>query len=124
MTRYDAAPALADLKDFQRATVEHVTERFYGPAATDRFLVADETGLGKSLVARGVIARTLEHLQDDDGVQRVESSTSARTRTSPRRTSAGCASRRVSPSGCPPGSPCWASTAPIWPGWRMQAVSR
>src|SRR5690606_10190621 len=28
------------------------------------FLVADEVGLGKTLVARGVIARTIEHLQD------------------------------------------------------------
>jgi len=36
---------------------------------TRRFLVADETGLGKSVVARGVIAKTLERLQDDPSVK-------------------------------------------------------
>ena len=29
---------------------------------TRRFLVADEVGLGKTLVARGVIAKTIDHL--------------------------------------------------------------
>ncbi|WP_137159770.1 helicase-related protein [Blastococcus sp. CCUG 61487] len=73
MTRFDAAPVLAGLKDFQRATVEHVTRRFFvDPSPTRRFLVADETGLGKSVVARGVIAKTLEHLQDDDSVDRID----------------------------------------------------
>ena len=33
--------------------------------------MADETGLGKSLVARGVIARTIEHLQHDDTIERI-----------------------------------------------------
>lgn len=70
--RFDAAPALATLKGFQRATVEHVTRRFFGTDPTRRFLVADETGLGKSLVARGVIARTIEQLQDDDSVDRID----------------------------------------------------
>ena len=32
--------------------------------------VADEVGLGKTLVARGIIAKTLEHLQDE--VERVD----------------------------------------------------
>ncbi|WP_460683293.1 helicase-related protein [Modestobacter lapidis] len=64
---------LAGLKDFQRATVEHVARRFFtDPQPTRRFLVADETGLGKSVVARGVIAKTLEHLQDDDRVDRID----------------------------------------------------
>lgn len=72
MTRYDASGALEALKDFQLATVDHVMDRFYGSDPTRRFLVADETGLGKSLVARGVIARTLERLQDDDSVDRVD----------------------------------------------------
>jgi hypothetical protein len=70
--RFEAEPALATLKGFQRATVEHVTRRFFGPDPTRRFLVADETGLGKSLVARGVIARTIEQLQDDDSVDRID----------------------------------------------------
>lgn len=51
------------LKEFQRRTVEYVFERLYGPNATDRFLVADEVGLGKTLVARGIIARAIEHLK-------------------------------------------------------------
>jgi Domain of unknown function (DUF4268)/Helicase conserved C-terminal domain len=57
-----------DLKDFQLATVDHVAERLYGADATTRFLVADEVGLGKTLVARGLIARTIEHhLRQDTG---------------------------------------------------------
>jgi hypothetical protein len=72
MTRFDATPVLRNLKDFQRATVDHVVERFFGPQPTRRFLVADETGLGKSHVARGVIARTLERLQDDESVDRID----------------------------------------------------
>ena len=72
MSRFDAEPILEPLKDFQRATVEHVTERLYrSPQPSRRFLVADETGLGKSLVARGVIARAIEQLQDDDTVDRI-----------------------------------------------------
>ncbi|EOC1343616.1 helicase-related protein [Cronobacter dublinensis] len=62
--RFSAASALAGLKDFQRDTVDYVFERLFGDAPTSRFLVADEVGLGKTLIARGVIARTLEHLQD------------------------------------------------------------
>lgn len=71
-TVFDAAPVLAGLKGFQRATVEHVTVRFYGPDPTRRYLVADETELGKSLVARGVIARTIERLEHDDTVERTD----------------------------------------------------
>jgi hypothetical protein len=63
--RPDTASALAGLKDFQRATVDYVFDRFYGPDRTQRFLVADEVGLGKTLVARGVIARTIDHLWNE-----------------------------------------------------------
>lgn len=62
--RFSAAPALGGLKDFQRKTVGYVFNRLYGDNSTSRFLVADEVGLGKTLVARGIIAKTLEHLQD------------------------------------------------------------
>lgn len=73
MTGYDASADLAGLKDFQRATVEHVAQRFFvDTEPTRRFLVADETGLGKSVVARGVVAKTLQHLQDDDSVDRID----------------------------------------------------
>ncbi|MGA3035762.1 MAG: hypothetical protein ABSD70_20950, partial [Terracidiphilus sp.] len=60
--RPDTKSALEGLKDFQRNTVDYVFQRFHGPDPTRRFLVADEVGLGKTLVARGVIARTIEHL--------------------------------------------------------------
>ncbi|GGM40136.1 helicase-related protein [Dactylosporangium sucinum] len=72
MNRYDAGPVLAGLKDFQRATVAHIIDRYFGAEPTRRFLVADETGLGKSVVARGVIAETLQRLQDDPSVKRVD----------------------------------------------------
>jgi hypothetical protein len=61
-SRPDTASVLAGLKDFQRGTVDYVFERFYGTEPTRRFLVADEVGLGKTLVARGVIARMIDHL--------------------------------------------------------------
>jgi hypothetical protein len=35
--------------------------------STARFLVADEVGLGKTLVARGIIAKAIDHLWDDVG---------------------------------------------------------
>lgn len=65
-TRYTgAAEVLAGLKDFQRDTTEYVFGRlFTDKAPTKRFLVADEVGLGKTLVARGVIAKAIEYLQD------------------------------------------------------------
>ncbi|HHU39816.1 MAG TPA: DEAD/DEAH box helicase [Propionibacterium sp.] len=69
---FAAAPVLSGLTQFQRNTVEHVISRFYGPDAGDRFLVADETGLGKTIVARGVIARTIEELQHRDEVDRID----------------------------------------------------
>ena len=68
--RFLSAPALTGLKDFQRKTVEYVFKRLYGDDPTSRFLIADEVGLGKTLVARGIIAKTLEHLQDE--VERVD----------------------------------------------------
>lgn len=64
---------LAVLKGFQRDAVEHVIGRLYGPQATSgRFLVADETGLGKSIIARGVVAATIAELQDAAHVDRID----------------------------------------------------
>ena len=61
----DAASVLNGLKDFQRKTVDYVFRRLYlDNTPARRFLVADEVGLGKTLVARGVIAKTIEHLRD------------------------------------------------------------
>ncbi|HEX5259577.1 MAG TPA: DEAD/DEAH box helicase, partial [Sphingomicrobium sp.] len=63
--RFRAAPALAPLKVFQRRTVDYVFERLYSSDDPVRqFLVADEVGLGKTLVARGLIARMIERLWD------------------------------------------------------------
>ena len=45
------------LKDFQKNTVEHVVEMFCDCKEQNRVLVADEVGLGKTLVAKGVIAK-------------------------------------------------------------------
>ncbi|MCR1767720.1 helicase-related protein [Burkholderia glumae] len=57
------AASLAKLTDFQRATVNAVMQRF-DHAQQNRILVADEVGLGKTVVARGVIARMLlRHLR-------------------------------------------------------------
>jgi helicase-like protein len=64
MTGFHAEPVLAGLKDFQRDTVEYAFYRLFdAPGSTRRFLVADEVGLGKTMVARGVVAKTIERLQ-------------------------------------------------------------
>ncbi len=55
---------MSGLKDFQRTTVEYVFDRLYAPGASGRFLVADEVGLGKTLIARGVIAKAIDHLRE------------------------------------------------------------
>jgi len=68
-----ADTAFATLKDFQVDTVDYVLRRLYDdPDNTDRFLVADEVGMGKTLVARGVIAGAIERLQHDDTVDRID----------------------------------------------------
>ena len=57
---------LATLKDFQLETVKRVDALFRG--GQRRVLVADEVGLGKTVVARGVIAKTatLRREEHDD----------------------------------------------------------
>lgn len=56
---------LERLKGFQQLAVTHAFHRLYeAEDSTRRFLVADEVGLGKTLIARGVIARAIEHLWD------------------------------------------------------------
>ena len=54
---------LSQLKDFQNRTADYVFSRFFGKHLTNRFLLADEVGLGKTLVARGIIAKTLNLLK-------------------------------------------------------------
>jgi len=61
--RPDVYKVLSQLKDFQLKSVERVFERLYcDEDRTDRFLIADEAGLGKTLVARGVIAKSVDFL--------------------------------------------------------------
>ena len=50
--------ALDSLKDFQRATVDVVYDNLFRKGQ-QRMLVADEVGLGKTIVAKGVIARCI-----------------------------------------------------------------
>ncbi len=69
----NAPDPLAGLKDFQRASVEHAFQQLYvDPESSRRFLIADETGLGKTMVARGLIQRVIDHLQHDEGIRRVD----------------------------------------------------
>jgi hypothetical protein len=58
---------LSSLKPFQRRSVDYVFDRLYGsgPGGTTRFLLADEVGLGKTLVAKGVVARTIDRLWNE-----------------------------------------------------------
>ena len=61
---------LNSLKDFQRATVDRVDFLFRN--GQNRVLVADEVGMGKTLIARGTIVKTarlallLSRLTTDD----------------------------------------------------------
>ena len=60
MSIIDVEQILQGLNGFQRDAVDHVIDRLYRtPGSSGRFLVADETGLGKSIIARGVIASTI-----------------------------------------------------------------
>jgi len=53
------------LKDFQRDSAAYAFRRLYrDPDTTHRFLIADEVGLGKTLVASGIVAMTIDHLWD------------------------------------------------------------
>ena len=72
-TVVDTEAVLGGLKEFQRNTVDYVFHRFYeAEKPTHRFLVADEVGLGKTLVARGLIARAIEHLKIEHRKRGVE----------------------------------------------------
>ncbi len=58
------------LKDFQRETVERIFKLF--KSGQSRILIADEVGLGKTLVAKGVIAKTaLWHKEMGDDLFKV-----------------------------------------------------
>jgi hypothetical protein len=55
------------LRDFQRATVDYIFERMYKDGQS-RMLVADEVGLGKTWIAKGVIAKAYKKwAEENDG---------------------------------------------------------
>ena len=73
MNMPDVERILVGLKGFQRDAVEHIIDRLYrAPSSSGRFLVADETGLGKSVIARGVIASAIAELQDAAHIDRID----------------------------------------------------
>lgn len=74
MSAVDLEAVLAGLRNFQRDAVEHVSDQFYGADAdqhSGRFLIADETGLGKSVIARGIVAKAIRHLEKEQGRDRI-----------------------------------------------------
>lgn len=67
-TRPNVEELLEPLKGFQRNTVEYVFERMYkAKQPATRFLVADEVGLGKTMIARGIIAKAIDDMWDRVG---------------------------------------------------------
>ena len=54
-------------KEFQRRTIKRVLQAFHGRRRVRRFLVADEVGLGKTVVARGVVESMLKRRRRTDG---------------------------------------------------------
>ncbi len=61
---------LSELKDFQRATVERCFELYKN--GQHRVLVADEVGLGKTLIAKGIIAKLAHlHMRENDNLFKV-----------------------------------------------------
>ncbi len=69
----DSSAVLASLKPFQQRTVEYVYRRMYEDAdPAMKFLIADEVGLGKTLVAKGIIALAIEKMQLDGKIDRID----------------------------------------------------
>ena len=64
------AKTMHGLKDFQRATVERIDYLFRN--GQNRVLVADEVGMGKTLIARGAIVKTARmRLEQQDELMKV-----------------------------------------------------
>src|SRR5580700_2313119 len=64
---------LSSLKDFQRDTADYAFARMYeDPLPAMRFLVADEVGLGKTLVAKGIVARAVQWLHERNPAERID----------------------------------------------------
>lgn len=70
--RIDLDAELGRLKDFQLETVFAAFGQLFRDEEARRFLVADEVGLGKTLVARGVTALVVDRLQRAGKVGRID----------------------------------------------------
>jgi len=69
----DPGEVLSRLKDFQRRTAQYAFNRMYLDSdPTNRFLIADEVGLGKTLVAKGITALAIEHLKKNENIRRID----------------------------------------------------
>ena len=67
-----AEAAFQGLKDFQKHTAKYAFDRLYNSAdGTERFLIADEVGLGKTKVAAAVTGMAIDHLRAE-GTPRVD----------------------------------------------------
>jgi cellulose synthase/poly-beta-1,6-N-acetylglucosamine synthase-like glycosyltransferase len=65
--RPNVETVLRTLKDSQHECVEYAFRRMYlDEKSTDRFLVADEAHVRRTLVACGLIAKAVDHLRDTD----------------------------------------------------------
>lgn len=61
--KFKAEEILRSLKDFQRRSALNAFQRLYKDKdTTSRFLIADEVGLGKTVICRGLIALAIEKL--------------------------------------------------------------
>lgn len=58
---------MAELREFQLAAVDRIVSRLTDPSGSRRFLLADEVGLGKTLVAREVIQNLKERRKRSNG---------------------------------------------------------
>jgi uncharacterized membrane protein YkvA (DUF1232 family) len=59
---------MSDLKEFQSAAVARICERLDAKNGSRRFLLADEVGLGKTMVARGVLEELSRRNRGHDGI--------------------------------------------------------
>ena len=72
MTKINVDNILNGLKDFQLKTVDYVYDKLYSESYSDRFLIADEVGLGKTLVAKGIIGKIIESFQNNNNNDRLD----------------------------------------------------
>jgi len=95
----DVESILKGLKDFQRNTVEYVFNRLYGSEPVDRFLIADEVGLGKTLIAKGLIVKAIDHLWNEAHALQVPNSRKIRAATKQPKPPSSFGCKSIPPSG-------------------------